>query len=157
MNGVVTYFAKNFDKVLLGRSAGVDALGIYGRAYQLISIPADNLNSAAGGVTFAALSRLQSEPARFRNYFLKGCSLVLSLIVPITFAFGLFSADIIQVFLGHKWSSAAPVFRLLAPTSLAFAVLTPFGWALASCGRVGRTLRIALVLTRRRLLVPIQS
>jgi PST family polysaccharide transporter len=147
LNGLVTYFAKNFDKVLLGRFWGVDALGIYGRAYQLISIPSDNLNSAAGGVTFAALSRLQGEPARFKNYFLKGYSLVLSLTVPITFACGLFAADMIQVFLGHKWGSAAPVFRLLAPTSLAFAILTPLGWVLASCGRVGRNLRIALVLT----------
>ena len=62
LNGLVVYVASNFEKVLLGRFWGVDALGIYGRAYQLINIPTDNLNSAAGEVAFSALSRLQDDP-----------------------------------------------------------------------------------------------
>lgn len=147
LNGLITYFASNFDKVLLGRFWGVTALGIYGRAYQLINIPADNLNSAAGGVAFAALSRLQGEPRRFRSYFLTGYALVLSLTVPITFSCGIFAADMIHVFLGGQWGSAVPVFRLLAPTTLGFAILAPMGWLLASWGQVTKYLHIALVLT----------
>jgi O-antigen/teichoic acid export membrane protein len=146
LNGLVMYIASNFEKVLLGRFWGVDALGIYGRAYQLINIPTDNLNSAAGGVAFAALSRLQGDPSRLKSYFLKGYSLVLSLTVPITFTCALFADDMILVLLGPKWKSAAVVFRLLAPTSLAFAILNPLGWLLNSLGLVGRGLKIALVL-----------
>jgi len=146
LNGLVMYIASNFEKVLLGRFWGVDALGIYGRAYQLINIPTDNLNSAAGGVAFAALSRLQAEPSRLKSYFLKGYSLVLSLTVPITFTCALFADDMIFVFLGPKWKSAAVVFRLLAPTTLAFAILNPLGWLLNALGLVGRGLKIALVL-----------
>jgi O-antigen/teichoic acid export membrane protein len=146
LNGVVMYIASNFEKVLLGRFWGVDALGIYGRAYQLVSIPTDNLNSSAGTVAFAAMSRLQGEPERLKSYFLKGYSLVLSLSVPITFTCALFGDDIISVFLGPKWKSAAVVFRLLAPTTLAFAILNPMGWLLNSLGLVGRGLKIALVL-----------
>ncbi len=146
LNGLVLYIASNFEKVLLGRYWGVDALGIYGRGYQLVNIPTDNLNSAAGGVAFAALSRLQGEPGRFRSYFLKGYSLVLSLTVPITFTSALFGNDIILVFLGPKWSRAGVIFRLLAPTTLAFAILNPLGWLLSSLGLVGRGLKIALVL-----------
>jgi PST family polysaccharide transporter len=152
LNGLVMYLASNLDKVLLGRFWGVDALGIYGRAYQLINIPTDNLNSAAGGVAFAALSRLQGEPSRLKSYFLKGYSLVLSLTVPITFTCALFADDMIYVFLGPKWRGAAIVFRYLAPTTLAFAILNPLGWMLSSCGLVGRGLKMALVwplLTRR--------
>ena len=146
MNGLVMYISSNFEKVLLGRFWGVDSVGIYGRAYQLINIPTDNLNSAAGGVAFAALSRLQNDPSRFRSYFLKGYSLILSLTVPITFTCGLFSEDMIVVFLGPKWRNAAVIFRLLAPTTLAFATLNPLGWLLSSLGLVGRGLKIALVL-----------
>jgi PST family polysaccharide transporter len=146
LNGLVMYIASNFEKVLLGRFWGVDALGIYGRAYQLINIPTDNLNSAAGGVAFAALSRLQGEPSRLKNYFLKGYSLVLSLTVPITFTCALFANDMILVFLGPKWKSAVVVFRLLAPTTLAFAIVNPLGWLLNALGLVGRGLKIALVL-----------
>jgi PST family polysaccharide transporter len=146
LNGLVMYVASNFEKVLLGRFWGVDALGVYGRAYQLSNIPTENLNSAVGGVTFAALSRLQGEPSRLKNYFLKGYTLTLSLTVPITFTCALFADDMIHVFLGPKWKSAAIVFRLLAPTTLAFAILNPLGWLLSSLGLVARGLKIALVL-----------
>jgi O-antigen/teichoic acid export membrane protein len=145
LNGLVTYLANNLDKVLLGRFWGVDALGIYGRAYQLINIPTDNLNFAAGGVAFAALSRVKDEPARLKNYFLKGYALILSLTVPITFTCALYAQDMIRVFLGAKWHSAATVFQYLAPTALGFAILSPLGWLITSLGMVGRGLRMALV------------
>src|SRR5712692_1914678 len=145
LNGLVMYIATNFEKVLLGRFWGAEAIGIYGRAYQLVNIPNDNLNSAAGGVAFAALSRLQDDPPRFRSYFLKGYALVLSLTVPVTVVCALLAKDMISVFLGPKWQSAVTVVRLLAPTTLAFATINPLGWLLMSLGLVGRGLRMALV------------
>src|SRR5208283_3221174 len=84
LNGLIVYVAYNLEKVLLGRFWGADALGIYGRAYQLVNMPTENLNSAIGGVAFAALSRLQNEPARLKNYFLSCYSLVASMTIPLT-------------------------------------------------------------------------
>ncbi len=42
---LLVYAAYNADKVMIGRFWGADAIGIYGRAYQIINIPTDNLNS----------------------------------------------------------------------------------------------------------------
>lgn len=146
LNSFVVYIASNFDKILLGRFWGAEALGLYGRAYQVIRIPTDNLNSAVGEVAFAALSRVQDDPRRLKSYFLKGYSMVLALTVPITVACGLFADDMVRVLLGAKWSAAAPIFRLLAPTILVFAIANPLGWLLSSLGLVGRGLRIGLVI-----------
>ena len=146
LNGLIMYVASNAEKVLLGRFWGAEALGIYGRAYQLIRIPTDNLNSAVGDVAFSALSRIQDDPARQRRYFLKGYSLVLALTIPVTIACALFADDVVFVLLGPKWKSAAGIFRLLAPTMLVFAVANPLGWFLSSIGLVGRGLKIALVI-----------
>jgi len=52
--------AFNTDKVLLGRFWGAEVLGIYGRAYQLISLPTQNLTSTMGQVAVPALSRRTS-------------------------------------------------------------------------------------------------
>jgi PST family polysaccharide transporter len=146
LNTLVVYVAYNVDKLLIGRLWGATALGIYGRAYQLVSIPTENLNSALGGVAVAALSRLQDDPLRFKSYFLKSYSLVLVITVPVTVACALFADDIIVVLLGHKWAQAAPLFRLMAPTILAFAMINPLGWLLFASGRVQRSLRMALVI-----------
>jgi O-antigen/teichoic acid export membrane protein len=146
LNGLVVYVAYNLEKVLLGRYWGADAIGIYGRAYELSNIPTSNLNSAAGGVVFAALSRVQHDPSRFKSYFLKGYSLVLALTLPITIFCALFSSDLISVLLGAKWNEAVVIFRLLAPTILVFSLINPLSWLLFSIGMVERSLKVGLVL-----------
>ena len=146
LNGLIVYLAYNLEKVLLGRYWGAAAVGIYGRAYQLINIPTENLNTAAGEVAFAALSRVQDDPIRLKNYFLKGYSLVLGLTLPITVVAALFADDLILVVLGPKWKDSVTVFRLLAPTILMFALINPLSWLLFSLGLVGRSLKVAMVL-----------
>jgi PST family polysaccharide transporter len=146
-NSILIYVATNFEKVLLGRFWGADAIGIYGRAYQLSNLSTDNLNSSVGEVAFAALSRLQGEPTRLRSYFLKGYSLVVSLTLPITIVSALFAQDVVLALLGPKWEGAIPVFRLLSPTILVFAIVNPLAWLLYSLGKVVRLLQMALVIT----------
>jgi len=146
LNSIVVYVAYNMEKVLLGKFWGADAIGIYGRAYQLVNIPTDNLNGAVGEVAFSALSRVQDDPPRLRNYFLKGYSLVLGLTLPITMISALFARDLIAVLLGPKWKDAVDIFRLLAPTILIFAMINPTSWFLFALGKVERSLKIALVI-----------
>ena len=146
LNGLVAYIAYNADKVLIGRVWGVDAIGIYGRAYQLVNIPTASVNSAVGEVAFAALSRLQHDPIRLRSYFLKGFSLVLGLTLPISIACALFADDLVFVLLGPKWKDAAAIVRVLAPTIAVLAIINPLGWLVYSIGLVARCLKMALVL-----------
>jgi PST family polysaccharide transporter len=143
---LVVYFGYNAEKIMIGRFWGADAIGIYGRAYQLINIPTENLNSAAGQVAFAALSRLQDDSVRFRSYFLKGFSVVLALTLPITIACALFADDVVLVLLGPNWKDAAIIVRLLAPTIGIFAIINPLGWLVFSLGLVSRGLKVAPLL-----------
>jgi PST family polysaccharide transporter len=146
LNGLVIYIAYNVEKVLLGRFWGADALGLYGRAYQLINVPTETLNGAIGGVAFSALSRLQNDPIRLRNYFLKGYFFVNSITLPTTIFCALFADDIILLALGPKWTDAVAIFRLLTPTVLIFGIINPLSWLLVSIGLAGRSLKIALVI-----------
>ena len=145
LNCLVAYVAYNAEKVMIGRFWGADAIGIYGRAFQLVTFPTDNLNSAVGEVAFSALSRLQNDPIRFKSYFLKGFSFVLGLTLPITIACALFADDIVFCLLGPKWKDTAAIVRLLAPTIAIFAIVNPLGWFVYSLGLVARCLKIALV------------
>ncbi|MGB2624532.1 MAG: lipopolysaccharide biosynthesis protein [Candidatus Acidiferrum sp.] len=146
VTGLIVYMASNFEKVLLGRYWGAEAIGIYGRAYQLIRIPTDTLTGAVGEVAFSALSRLQDDPLRLRSYFLKGYSLVLALTLPATVACGVLATDLIGFVLGPKWKEAAPIFRLLTPTILVFALANPMGWLLNAIGMVRRGAKMATVI-----------
>ena len=146
LNGLVVYFAYNTEKILLGRYWGAGSLGIYGRAFQLATLPVQQLIGAVHIVAFAVLSRMQSEGDRLRRAYLKSLSLIVSLTVPVVICSSLFAYEIVQVMLGPKWLASIPVLRLLAPTVMVFALVNPFSWFMRATGQVGRSLKIALLI-----------
>lgn len=146
LNGLVVYAGYNAEKVLLGRFWGADVLGLYTRAFQLINIPISSMNVAIGGVLFSALSRVQDDRARVRNFYLKGYSLLMAVTLPTTLFSALFAADIVAIVLGPKWSEAVIVFRLLTPTILVFSIINPTYWLLLAIGMQKRSLHIAFAI-----------
>jgi O-antigen/teichoic acid export membrane protein len=144
---LLVFLAWNSHNILIGRFLGADALGLYGRAYGLATLPVLQLTNTLGGVAFSGLSRLQDDADRLARSFLKAYFLVISLTVPITISCALFAEEIIRVVLGAKWMEAAPIFSLLAPTVLVFAVANPLSWLVMSTGRMGRALCIAAATT----------
>ena len=146
-NSFIVYLAWNAEKLLLGRFWGADALGLYGRAFQLVTLPVQQLNTAVTGVAFPALSRIQHDAKRLARSFLRGFSLLISATIPITVSCALFAEEIVRVVLGAKWMAAAPIFRLLAPVAVVFAVANPLSWLVMSVGRIGRALSISTATT----------
>jgi PST family polysaccharide transporter len=82
-----------------------------------------------------------------RSYFVKGYGLFLTLVMPVGIWCAVFGDDIILVLLGPKWQAAAPIFRWLVPTTIAFGLTNPFSWLMLATGRAGRCLKIALAVT----------
>jgi O-antigen/teichoic acid export membrane protein len=146
-NNFVVFLAWNLEKLLLGRFWGADALGLYGRAFQLVTLPVQQLNSAVTSVAFPALSRIQHDTERLTRSFLQGYSLLVSLTIPITISCAVFAEEIVKIVLGAKWMAAAPIFRLLSPVALVFAVANPLSWLVFSTGRIGRALSISAATT----------
>jgi PST family polysaccharide transporter len=146
-NSFVVFLAWNTEKLLLGRFWGADALGLYGRAYQLVTLPVQQLNDSVGGVAFPALARVQHDAKRLARSFLRGFSLLISATIPITITCALFAEEIVRFVLGPKWMAAAPIFRLLAPVAVVFAVANPLSWLVVSTGRIGRSLSMSAAMT----------
>lgn len=144
---VIVFLAWNLPNILLGRFWGAEALGIYGRAYQLATLPIQQLNSALTAVAFSALSRIQDYPELVAKSFLRGYFLLLSVTVPIIISYPLFAEEIVRVMLGQKWMQVAPIFSLLAPTALVFALANPISLLVMSRGLARRALSIAATTT----------
>lgn len=145
IQSVVSYGAQNLDKVLIGRVGGLAALGVYGRSYQLISMPMTSISSAIGWVAFSALSRMQEDTHRYRSYFLTGYAVVVSFVVPIIVFGAVFADDTVRIVLGAQWSEAVPILRLLAPAALVLVLIEgPTYWLLHSLGLGARSLWVTV-------------
>ena len=146
-NSLVVFLAWNSDNILVGRFWGADALGLYGRAFQLATLPVQQLTAALSSVAFTAFSRIQDDSDRLAKSFLKAYSLLVSATIPIAISCPMFADEIIRVILGAKWMDAAPIFGLLAPAALVFALANPLSWLVMSKGQAGRALCISAVTT----------
>lgn len=114
VSNVVNYFPRYLDNVLIGRSHGSDALGLYSKAYQLLMMPITNFRDPLTRVAIPSLSRLQDNPEQYRDYFLKCVSLLAFISMPlVTFMF-VFSDQLISLLLGSQWIGASEIFKILA-------------------------------------------
>ncbi len=68
---LVNYFSRNLDNLLIGRYWGSQQLGLYAKAYQLVLLPIEQINSPVNSVALPTLSSLQSEPEKYSKYYYK--------------------------------------------------------------------------------------
>ncbi len=149
--GLMDYFSRSLDNVFIGRVWGESALGLYYRAYSLLMLPIRQILSPVSAVAFPTLARLQSDPARFRRYYLEALFLLTAITTPLCLALAVLAAEVVYVVLGPQWGEVAPIFRILCVAS-ALQPITGTGWWLYSAtgrghamlrwGSVGSTLFI---------------
>src|SRR5215467_8601099 len=99
LNGLVVYLAYNMEKVLLGRFWGAEALGLYGRAYQLANLPVQQLYSSISTVALPTMCRIQDDVERLRRSFLRAYSALVALMVPVVIACAVFAEEIVHTLL----------------------------------------------------------
>jgi len=138
-------FVTNVPNVLIGWYWGAGAVGLYQKAYSLLTFAIDQIHTPVAAVALSPLSRVQSEPERFRRYFLAGYSIVISFALPVVVISAVFSEEIIRVVLGVQWGGAVGIFRWLAIGSVFVILLNPLGMVLQAAGRAARQVKITLV------------
>jgi PST family polysaccharide transporter len=110
---IINYFALNGDNFVIGKMLGAGALGIYGRAYNLMSTPINRLGASFSRVLFPAMSKKQQEPAKLKKAFLVSTAAMAFVFIPASIFCWLLAPEIIDVFLGDKWQSAVLPFQIL--------------------------------------------
>lgn len=108
------YFATQGDNLIVGRFLGPVALGLYGRAYQLLIIPAKVYTQVADRVVFPAMSQVQADADRLGIAYLRGVALGALLGIPISAASIILAPELILVLLGSQWTDLTAPFQVLA-------------------------------------------
>lgn len=132
---VVNYSSLNLDSVLVGRYLGEYSLGIYSKAFQLFTLPAQQLLAPLTRVAVPILSRVE-DPEAFERLMLriqKGVAYVLVVILATEAAL---APEIVSVLLGSRWSAASGVLVLLIPGGIFQALGSSYYWAFLAKARI---------------------
>jgi PST family polysaccharide transporter len=138
--------ARGTDGLLIGRFWGADSVGLYSRAGALLMRPILLLMFPIESVVMPMLSRLQSQPERYRRTFLHVYEAIALVGAVLTSPFLVLAHPLTLVVLGPKWEKAAVIFAAFTIASLCYVLTTVSTWLFASQGR-GRESMVAIVMT----------
>jgi O-antigen/teichoic acid export membrane protein len=111
---ILNFISLQGDNFIVGRLLGVEIVGMYTRAYQLMALPATYLNQILDRVLFPALAQQQGNPDTLRRVFLSTLEKVTLVALPVSVFVYLTAAEIIHVLFGPRWVDVVPVLRLLS-------------------------------------------
>jgi O-antigen/teichoic acid export membrane protein len=145
--GIVNYFSRNADNIIVGKVLGQAALGDYQMAYNLMLTPIQNISSVVSQATFPAFARIQNDDERFRAAYTRSCMLIGLISFPVLAGLGVVADPMIRTILGAKWIGAIRVFQILAPVGLAQSIYTTIGPIFMAKGRTDWLFRWGIVQT----------
>ncbi|MBD1906878.1 lipopolysaccharide biosynthesis protein [Trichocoleus sp. FACHB-6] len=133
--GIINYFARNLDNLLIGRYWGAQQLGLYSKAYALLLLPINQINAPIASVALPTLSRLVDSPDRYRQAYLRIVEKLLMLTMPIM-VFMIATSDwLVQLLLGSQWGETSRIFALLGIAGLIQPLANSTGWLFMSQDR----------------------
>jgi len=138
---VLAYLSKTLDNVIIGRSAGSEALGLYLKSYSMLLLPVDRIRGPVTAVVVPGLSLLQGDRNRFRNYFLKAITCVVGIGMPVVVFLFVFAREAVLLVLGAQWEESVILFQVLAPAAFVETFNVVGGWACTPYGKSGRLVR----------------
>jgi O-antigen/teichoic acid export membrane protein len=133
--GFLYYVSRSMDTLLLGRRYGSEAVGLYSRAMGLLARPLDLMLSPIGAVFVPALSRLQSEPERYRRTFLQVYESIALIGFSVTGLLLALAHPLTLVILGAKWEGSAAIFAGFMVGALCSPLSAAATWLFTSQGR----------------------
>ena len=114
LGSLLWFVYTNSDYAVVGKLAGPVALGYYAFAFQLISMPVQKLTANVNQVAYPVFCRLQHDPGRVRDWYLRLTVLLGFIGMPVLAGIALVAEDAFAVVLGEKWLDAVVPFQLLS-------------------------------------------
>jgi O-antigen/teichoic acid export membrane protein len=116
ISNLTNWAISNLDNAFVGRFFGAAPLGLYSRAFSLVSMPMTGTVSAMQTALFSASSRSQDNLPAIRRAYLAAVNLLSIILFPICTAIAIAPHTVMTGFYGPAWGPGAP---FLVPLALA--------------------------------------
>lgn len=106
--------ASQGDYFVITQTLGSYSLGLYNKAFQLISVPANLIGQVIDQVFFPAMSTIQDDNKKLSEIHTMGVAILALIYFPIGTVIYFFAEEIILILLGGNWIKAVAPLKLLA-------------------------------------------
>jgi O-antigen/teichoic acid export membrane protein len=131
----VGQFSLNTDSILLGRFFGAESLGLYTRASVLLARPIQQVITPINNVLIPVLSRLQSDPERYRRSYMRAYGTLALIVFSFAAMCLALARPLVLVILGPKWTGVIPLFAVFTLVAVSGPLSSICSWIYESQGR----------------------
>ncbi len=110
---VFNYFAIQGDNLIVGRYLGAEALGFYGRAYNLMNFSNAIIGKAFDKTLFPAMAKVQHQKRRLSEAYRRSFTFIAFVTIPLSTSIFILAPEIINVLLGPNWTEVIIPFQIL--------------------------------------------
>ncbi len=135
MADFIGQFSVNSDNILIGRFFGAAPLGLYTRANVLLARPIQQVVAPINSVLVPVLSRLQSDPERYRRSYMRAYDTLALIVFPFTAMCLVLARPLVLVILGPKWTSVTPLFAAFTLVAISGPLSSVCTWIYESQAR----------------------
>lgn len=132
--GLINYFSRNADGMIIGRNFPASVLGVYSLAYRIMLFPLQSLTFVATRALYPVLARQQNNINEMRRAYLGVLMVVIGLVAPMMAGIVMVREDFIHLYLGAGWGLAANLLIWLAPTGFIQSILSTSGTVFMATG-----------------------
>jgi O-antigen/teichoic acid export membrane protein len=118
------YATENVDRFVIGRWLGTAPLGLYTRAYEMLTVSNMTFAQVLSRVMFPAFSRMQDQPERLWNAYLCAVSTVSLIAFPIFTGLAVVAPEAVHLVFGPQWNGAVLPLQILCAGGVFWSVTT---------------------------------
>ena len=142
---LASFIATNLSPVLVGRLFGVVQVGLFDRAYKLVSMSYIQILTPISRIAETLLARLVGDRAQYRRVFLQITEAMLLVALPGLVCIAVQSEAAVELLYGPRWIASAPLVTWFALGSLMTPLGTAATWLFITQGRTSQMLKFGLI------------
>jgi PST family polysaccharide transporter len=146
-SSVINYFARNIDKLLIGKFLDVQSLGFYSIAYKIMMYPLYHVAWIINQVMFPVFSKLQGDSKRLYNIYKQAMKAVSLLAVPLMAGFFVIAPEFVQAVYGEKWTPVAFLIRVFCASGMIQSIASISTTVCVACGKTSFKLKTDIINT----------
>lgn len=134
-SSIVFFFVTELDSMVIGKLLEPEQLGFYALAVSISSMTILSLSQIVSGIMMPTYSKLQTDPEKLRNAYLRVQSLVMFFVVPMSAGLICLTEPLIFVVYGEKWLAAAVPLQIAAIFGVPRVILIFNGYLFEGIGK----------------------
>ncbi|MCZ4278361.1 lipopolysaccharide biosynthesis protein [Rhodococcoides yunnanense] len=145
LSQLVNYSSRNVDTIVIGRQFGLEPLGFYNRAYQMLTLPLNQISVPATKVAFPILAKLQGDDTKFNGFLMRGQLLIVAAVSALFVPCAAMAEPLVVVLLGEEWKQSAVIFQVLAAAGLVQSAAFATYWVFLAKGLTKASLQYTVL------------